>query len=106
MADNKIYQDDLGTVLEVEAQNPDGSETIDLSTATVLQLKITKPGASSSVNWAATAKDGDSSLAQHTVVAGDLDQAGVYSGQLYAEWDADNKFHGATFEFSVYELGE
>lgn len=106
MADNKIYKNDIGTVLEVEAEDPADSQDIDLSTATVLRLEITKQGASSSVNWAANAKAGDNSVAQYTVVAGDFSVAGVYVGQVYAEWDVNNKFHGATFKFTVYELGQ
>ena len=105
MAENKIYKNDVGTVLEAEAQNPDGSDTIDLSAATTLELRITKPDATAK-QWTALPKSEDESVAQYTVVAGDLDQDGVYSGQLYAEWDAGNKFHGTTFKFTVYELGQ
>jgi len=95
---DKVYINDAGTVLEASTNKT-------LTGATTLRFEMTKPDGTT-VNWNATIKAGDNTVAQYTIQAGDLDQAGVWKGQVYAEWSASQKWHGETFEIEVYNLGE
>ena len=96
--ENKPYKGDVGTVVEAETNK-------DLTGNSVLRLEVTKPDGTAG-NWTAGIKSGDNSVAQYTIIAGDFDQGGVYTAQVYVEWASGNKFYGATFKFTVYEKGQ
>lgn len=91
----KIYKDDYGLVFTVDCVQ-------DISTATVTQLKVQKPGGAV-VTW--TASIYDSTHLQYTVQDGDLDESGVYKIQAAVtlpSW----KGLGETDTFTVYESYE
>lgn len=97
MPEEKPFVGDTGTLIEVETK-------VDLSAASVLRIDIVKPD-ETTAQWVGAKSSDDDSILQYTVVSGDFDQAGIYSGQAYVEWDASNKWYGQTFEFDVFALG-
>ena len=96
--EEKPYVGDVGTVIEAEAEK-------DLTSNDVLRLEMTKPDGTTQ-NWACTIKSGDDSVAEHTIIADDFDQAGHYRGQIYAHWSNNDEWHGETFCFEVFALNE
>lgn len=92
----KAYVGDIGTKIEVNTY-------IDLTTATVMQLKIKKPDGTIMTKTATipvglTAADGK---IVYTTIAGDFDQAGLYLVQPYIE-TASTEHLGNTDKFTVY----
>ena len=96
--ENKVYVGDIGTILEAETKK-------DLSGVSVLRFEVTKPNGQQD-NWTATPKVGNPTVAQCVIDADKLDEPGIWKGQVYAEWGLSQKWHGATFRFTVYALGE
>ncbi|MBI5788788.1 MAG: hypothetical protein HZA78_08050 [Candidatus Schekmanbacteria bacterium] len=96
--ENKIYVGDIGTILEAETKK-------DLSGVSVLRFELIKPNGMNT-NWDAAPKIGNPTVAQCTISSDALDLAGVWRGQVYAEWGLSQKWHGQTFRFTVYALGE
>jgi hypothetical protein len=93
---SKIYQDDIGTVFEVDVG-------ADISAATTTDLKVIKPSGAS-VTWVGAANGGTNTQIDYTIIADDLDEAGRYRLNAYvvtASWDG----HGETVEFVVYTVG-
>jgi len=95
--ENKVYVGDIGTILEAETKK-------DLSGVSVLRFEMTKPDGTGD-NWTATPKVGNPTVAQCSI-GNKFDQAGVWRGQVYAKWGLDQEWHGTTFRFTVYSLGE
>ncbi len=95
MDNNKIYINDIGTIIKLNA----GS---DISTATVLKFKVIKPDKTTDI-WDAELDEENNYLANYTTVDDDLDQKGEYKIQLYVEMP-EWKGHGETNTFRVYEL--
>jgi hypothetical protein len=73
---NKIYVGDVGTEIIVDT-------TISLNQATVLQLRVLKPGSSEEVTWAGEEHEGTKIL--YRAQPGDFSIAGVYMIQAYIE---------------------
>lgn len=72
---NKVYVGDIGTIIEVNMQE-------DISSATVTQLNIKKPGGIE-VTW-----DGEiynNNFIRYTITDGDLDVSGLYQVAPYIE---------------------
>jgi len=97
-SENKVYVGDIGTILEAETKK-------DLSGVSVLRFEIIKPDGTNE-NWQATPKVGNPTVAQCVISADALDKSGIWRGQVYAEWGLSQKWHGQTFRFTVYALGE
>lgn len=88
---SKYYVGDIGVKIVVDTG-------IDISNATVLQLKVRKPD-NTEVDWTATF-EGLTKLS-YTIISGDWTQAGRYLLQSYVEtptWKAK----GETTSFEVY----
>jgi hypothetical protein len=96
--DDKPYVGDVGTTIEADSE-------VDLTGNIVLQMEIIKPD-KTLVNWSSTIKSGDVNIAQYITQSGDFDQAGMYKGNLFASWASGYQFHGKTFCFEVFNLGE
>lgn len=96
--DEKPYVGDIGTKIEADAE-------IDLTGNVILRMEMIKPD-KSNVNWNSTIKVGDVNTAQYIVQSGDFDQSGMYKGNLYAKWASGDQWHGKTFCFEVFPLGE
>lgn len=95
--EDKIYIGDVGTLIEAET-------FMDLTGAVILRFEMITPDGNT-VSWTAIPKNGAASIALHTVAAGELNQAGLWRGQVYSEWSESQKWHGSTFKFTVHELG-
>jgi hypothetical protein len=92
--DNKIYIDDEGTELSINA----GS---DISTADILQIKVIKPNKTTDT-WDCTVDENNNNIVNYIIQHGDLDQKGEYKLQLYIEIE-EWKGLGETTSFKVYE---
>jgi hypothetical protein len=97
---SKIYVGDIGTILTVNAQDPDAA-AIDL-TGMTLSLDVWKPGATTSVSWSGTMYG--TIYVRYTTVSGDWSLAGEYRIQTKA-MDGLNPLRGATYRFDVHALG-
>lgn len=71
----------------------------DISTATLVELHVKKPSGATE-EWAAMVYNDH--FVRHVVVAGELDEAGVYKVQPWIEMPA-LKDHAQTFEMKVYD---
>ncbi len=96
--ENKVYVGDIGTILEAETKK-------DLSGVSLLRFELNKPNGEID-NWQATPKVGNPTVAQCTISSDKINVAGVWRGQVYAEWGLSQKWHGQTFRFTVFALGE
>ncbi len=90
----KIYQDDVGTIFEVEVGE-------DLSTANATDLKVLKPDGTTIETWIGAVNGAINTQIDYTIDAGDLDQVGTYFLQSYVEFAAWTG-RGETVEFIVY----
>lgn len=94
MADeSKVYLGDIGTDIILDTESA-------LATATLLQIKYTKPDGATGL-W--TGVIADSTKVKYTTQDGDLDIAGLWSLQAYIElptWEG----HGERVDLQVYDL--
>lgn len=96
MTDERIYEGDVGVKFLV-------STGIDLTEATVIQLKVLK-GDLSAATWSATFNVDDPTIVEYTSVAGDLDVSGKYKMYSYAEFTEASKHSGRVATFTVYDV--
>lgn len=92
---DKVYVGDYGTVISVDCGE-------DISTATVTELKVQKPGGDT-VTWTASIYGTD--YLRYIIQDGDLDEAGVWKVQAAVtlpSW----KGLGETDTFTVFEAYE
>ena len=73
--DNDVFVGDVGTILLFDTGE-------DVTAATLLEIKVTKPDGTSTT-WNGTASGNNIS---YTITTNDLDQAGEYILQPYAEF--------------------
>jgi hypothetical protein len=92
MAVSKYYVGDVGTEIIVDT-------TVSLAAATVFQLRVLKPGASSPTTWAGTLYQG--TKIRYVVQDGDFSVAGAYLLQAYVEMPGWSGL-GNTANFIVY----
>lgn len=91
----KLFVGDIGTVIALDAK-------VDLTNATVLEIKYFKPDGSGSGKWTATIDPQNNTIATYTTADSDLDVAGVWTFQLYVElpsWSG----HGEMASQRIYE---
>ena len=81
MAD--IQQGDIGTILRATLE--DSGTVVDVSTATVKQIKLQKPDGTDVTKTAVFTTDGSDGKIQYVTVADDLDQSGEWKIQGYVE---------------------
>jgi hypothetical protein len=94
----QIHVGDIGTVFEANFVDEDG-DAVSLATATVKQLIFRKPGGSTVVQeGTTTATVGQ---LEYAAVEGDLDQAGQWRVQGYAEFASGEKYHADITIFDV-----
>ena len=91
-----LFKDDVGVVIRVWA-----GPNVDLSSATSLTLAIMKPYGDL-VTWSASVASDNNYYAVYTVVAGDLDQTGLYQVSLVANFTGCAVFTGKTDTFEVF----
>jgi hypothetical protein len=98
MAGVAFIQGDEGKVLDV-------SVTIDITGATVRQLKMRKPSGTTAA-WTASIQQASPGILRYTTTTDDLDEAGQYVGHAYIEDASGYPQTGARFEFVVLALYE
>ena len=91
----KIYKGDEGTVFQVEVG-------VDISSATTVELRVWKPGASSATTWNGSA---NGTRIDYTTVTDDLDTAGMHKLQAYVEMGG-GIWRGETTNFTVHDVFE
>jgi hypothetical protein len=96
MAD-KIYVDDVGVTLRVYTG-------VDLTTATVTELHVQKPGATTEWVWTGSLDPANSYQIQYTTIAGDFDTVGEYTFQAYVEFTPASIHHGDVFSLYVNDI--
>lgn len=101
-----IFEGDEGTRIELEIQEEvDGAlVAVDVSTASVKQVKLTDPGGTTTVHTAQFTTDGTDGLIFYSLVEADtLDKIGLWSARGYCEigsW----KGHSTVYNFVVREV--
>ena len=73
-----VFVGDVGTVIKLDTGT-------DLSTATVLKIKVKKPNGTT-LEWTATQDASNPKVMTYTIQAGDLDQSGTWKLQAYVEF--------------------
>lgn len=100
MSEGEIRLGDVGTVFEATIK--DGSTVVDISGATTKQLIFKGPSGSSKTKEGAFTTTGTDGKLRYTTVAGDLDQAGVWSLQAYVVMTL-GAWHSDIAQFTVHE---
>src|SRR5262245_28903947 len=98
-----MHVGDVGTVIEVTLYEDD--DLIDLSGATVKQLRLQKPDGTVDTKTALFSTDGTDGKVRYVMQADDLDQAGDWRLQVYIETPA-GKWSSEAGVFSVLEILE
>ena len=93
---DKIYVGDINTIIALDSQG------VVLTGAGVLKIKYIKPSGSTG-EWVATVDPGDTNVAIYTTALNDLDVAGIWAFQTYAELPSGWKGHGEIAKQRVYE---
>lgn len=89
---------DVASIIRVTVK--DAGVALNLSTATVKQLKLKKPSGTVVVKDAIFATDGVNGQLQYETLAGDLDVPGPWMVQVYIEMGTQ-KFHTTMFSLPV-----
>lgn len=92
----KVYKDDVGVQIRVNTG-------IDLTTATVVMLYISKPNGQNTTWACAKEQPYTNGILTWTTVQGDLNAVGVYKVQAYAEFGQTRKYWGETGNFQIYD---
>lgn len=100
MAKNEIHVGDIGTTFRVLVK--DGSDVVDISSATTKQILFTKPSTDTLTKDASFTTDGSDGLIEYDTLSGDLDESGIWKIQAYlvlsgGSWHSDIaifKVHG------------
>lgn len=100
MSANEIHAGDIGTIFEVTVM--DGTEVVDISTATVKQFLFDAPGQATVTKDAAFVTDGADGKLRYTTVSGDLAYTGIWRLQVYIEMPT-GKWHSDIASFTVHE---
>jgi hypothetical protein len=88
----EIHVADAGTVFQVTIK--DGNTPVDISAATVKQIKFQKKGSSTVTKDAIFATNGEDGILEYTTVAGDFASAGTWQLQAHVktpsgEWSSN-----------------
>lgn len=76
---------DIGVAFNFTFTEKDGTTPVNLTGATTIEAKVSKPGDKAGKTWTLTATDAPNGKAQFiTVAAGDLDVAGKWRAMGYA----------------------
>lgn len=101
MAAEEIHVGDIGTKFLITLK--DGSDIVDISATSTLQIIFHKPDSTLSTKSATLETDGtDGELYYTTSSSDDLDQEGYWKLQAYVEFNSGSKFHSDISGFRVY----
>lgn len=96
MTDERIYEGDVGVKFLV-------STGIDLTTTTLVELKVLK-GDLSAATWSATVNETDNTVVEYISLADDLNVSGKYKIYAYVEFGSLSKHSGRVATFTVYDV--
>jgi hypothetical protein len=99
MSAGDIHQNDVGTVFEVTIK--DGSEIVDIHTATVKQIVFQDPNGVKRAKAASFSTTGADGKIRYVTLAGDLDLVGKWALQAYVEMPS-GKWHSDISKFVVF----
>lgn len=88
----EVYKDDVSTVFEITLK--EGGVVVDVSTASVKQIRFKKADDTTLTKDASFTTDGTDGKIEYTTVANDIDQDGTWEIQAYIEmgggkWSSD-----------------
>jgi hypothetical protein len=92
---------DVGTA--VQATVLDCGQPLDVSAATVKQIRWKKPSGAYEVRTATFVTDGTDGRIRYVTIAGDLDELGAWEYQAYLEL-AGRQFHTSLLAFTVRRI--
>lgn len=95
----EVHTADIGTIFRATITDQDAA--VDISSASVRQLKFLKPSGVVLTKTAVLTGAGTDGQMQYVSIAGDLDESGLWSAQAYLEIGT-GKWHSDWFEFRVY----
>ena len=96
-----IFIGDVGTVIELTIKDENG-DAVNVSAATVKQIKFDKPGAAPSVTKTAVfSTNGSDGKIRYTTITGDIDVPGEWKARGYVELGSSVKFHTSSVSFDV-----
>jgi len=98
--DGECRKEDIGTIFR--ATFKDGSDIVDISSATTKELIFKKPSGSVVYKAGTFYSSGTDGQLQYTTVSGDLDETGLWSLQGYVEISS-NKHKSDIYKFRVYD---
>lgn len=90
---------DVGTLFKATILDEDGA-VVDISSATTLEMIFKKPNDTSSTVAASLFTDGTDGIMSYPTVDGDLDIAGKWKIQCFAELDT-GEWHSSILNFDV-----
>ena len=96
-----LHKGDIGTAIQVTVTLEDG--TTDISAATTRTIKVRRPDGTTASWTASFDTDGTDGVLTYTTIAGDLPQAGAWSGQAYLVFPTGT-WHSEPFDFTVGEV--
>lgn len=97
----QLRKGDVGSVIRVSVK--ENLLPFDAQSSTVKTLKLKKPDGTVLSKTAVAETNGADGVFLYTTVAGDLDQIGPWTGQLYFEFSG-GKWHTEPFNFGVGEV--
>jgi len=99
MAANEIHKSDTTTIRRVMY---DGDDIVDISSATVKQIKLYKPSGTVVTKTASFTTDGTDGKLEYTCTTSDLDEVGTWQSQVYLEMSGWTG-HSDKQTFQVYD---
>lgn len=92
-------KNDVGVVIELTIKDQDNA-VIDLSSASTLQIKLTKPKGTVLTKTASLSTDGTDGKMRYATVSDDLNEVGVWEAQAYIVIGS-SQYHSTILKFHV-----
>ena len=99
MSANEIHKNDLATI---QRTLYDGDSVVDISSATVKQIKLRAPSGTVLTKDASFTTDGTDGKLEYTCIVSDLDEVGTWQSQVYLEMSGWTG-HSDIQRFQVYD---
>lgn len=90
---------DLGVSIQITIE--ENGAVVDISTATALEIILTKPTGAQSTKTAALYTDGSDGILQYSTVSGDIDQVGIWGYQAKITFSPTQVYYSGKSEFTV-----
>jgi hypothetical protein len=90
---------DIGSVIRATVK--ENGAIFNASGATIKTMKLRKPSGAVLERPAQFQTDGSDGIVTYTTVANDLDEVGPWTGQVFLDFAASQKWHTEPFNFTV-----